>query len=234
MHGWIVPPPKEPTKTRDEFRQEREQKVRSLIQQGFLRSERLTAAMLKIPREDFIPSSYRDYAYQEVPLPLPGEKATISCPHSYPLFYEPLDLDAGHTFLEVGLGSGYGTALAREVVGEDGVVVSVEIDPLTFAFARKNLEQAGYTDIILLNRDGALGYPDMAPYDSICITAACPQIPPPLVEQLKIGGRLVAPLVANGTQNLVLLEKYEEFTTREIICQVLYVPLRGEYGAGDE
>jgi protein-L-isoaspartate(D-aspartate) O-methyltransferase len=234
MDGWLVPPPKEPKKSRDEFRKEREQKVRDLIRQGFLRSERLKAAMLKIPREDFIPASYRDYAYLEVPLPLPGEKATISCPHSYPLFYEPLDLDAGDRFLEVGLGSGYGTALAREVVGEDGVVVSIEIDTLTFEFARKNLEQAGYTDIILLNRDGALGYWDMSPYDSICVTAACPQIPPPLVEQLKIGGRLIAPMITNGTQNLVLLEKYEEFLTREVICPVLYVPLRGQYGVDDE
>jgi protein-L-isoaspartate(D-aspartate) O-methyltransferase len=234
MDGWLVPPPKEPKKSRDEFRKEREQKVRDLIRQGFLRSERLKAAMLKIPREDFIPASYRDYAYLEVPLPLPGEKATISCPHSYPLFYEPLDLDAGDRFLEVGLGSGYGTALAREVVGEDGVVVSIEIDTLTFEFARKNLERAGYTDIILLNRDGALGYWDMSPYDSICVTAACPQIPPPLVEQLKIGGRLMAPMITNGTQNLVLLEKYEEFLTREVICPVLYVPLRGQYGVDDE
>lgn len=234
MDGWLVPPPKEPAKTLQEFRREREEKVNDLIQRGFLRSERLRAAMLKVPREDFIPASYRDYAYREVPLPLPGEKATISCPHSYPLFYEPLDLDAGDTFLEVGLGSGYGTALAREVVGEGGLVVSIEIDPLTFKFAKENLVQAGYTDIILLNRDGALGYPDMSPYDSICMTAACPQIPPPLVEQLKIGGRLIAPVIANDTQNLVLLEKHEEFTTREVICQVLYLSLRGQYGVDDE
>ncbi len=192
MDGWLVPPPKESEKTREEFRREREEKVNDLIQRGFLRSERLRVAMLKVPRDDFIPAPYRDYAYREVPLPLPGEKATISCPHSYPLFYEPLDLDAGDTFLEVGLGSGYGTALAREVVGEGGLVVSIEIDPLTFKFAKENLVQAGYTEIILLSRDGAWGYPDMLPYDSICMTAACPQIPPPLVEQLKIGGKLIA------------------------------------------
>ncbi|RLC23772.1 MAG: hypothetical protein DRH21_06540, partial [Deltaproteobacteria bacterium] len=68
----------------------------------------------------------------------------ISCPHSYPLFYEPLGLDKGHKILEVGLGSGYGTALAREIVGPDGLVVSIEIDPLTFEFAKSNLEKAGY------------------------------------------------------------------------------------------
>ncbi len=95
--------------------------------------------MRKVPREDFIPFLYRDYAYQEVPLPLPGRNATISCPHSYPLFSEALGLDTRHRFLEVGLGSGYGAALAREIVGDLGLVVSLEIDPVTFAFARRNL-----------------------------------------------------------------------------------------------
>ncbi len=151
MEGWIIPPPKEPTKSEEEFRRERKDKVRWLISQGYLWSNHIKNAMLKVQREDFIPFFYKDYAYLEVPLPLPGEKATISCPHSYPLFYEPLGLDKGHKFLEVGLGSGYGTALSREIVGSDGLIVSIEIDPLTFEFAKKNLENAGYTDIVILN-----------------------------------------------------------------------------------
>ncbi|GLI33918.1 hypothetical protein DAMNIGENAA_13510 [Desulforhabdus amnigena] len=106
MPGWIIPPPKEPVKSREEFRREKEQKVVWLTRKGYLCSERIKAAMLKVPREEFIPFFYKDYAYEEVPLPLPGEEATISCPHSYPLFYEPLGLDRGHRFLEVGLGSG--------------------------------------------------------------------------------------------------------------------------------
>ena len=108
MQGWVVPPPKKPAKSNKELREERNKKVRHLIRQGYLKSERIKQAMLKVPRENFIPHDYRDYAYLEVPLPLPGEEATISCPHSYPLFYEPLGLDEGHRFLEVGLGSGYG------------------------------------------------------------------------------------------------------------------------------
>ena len=111
--GWIIPSPKEPTKSRDVFRKEREEKVRWLTREGILRSRRITAALLKVLREEFIPPLYRDYAYEEVPLPLPGERATVSCPHSYPLFYEPLGLDEGHRFLEIGLGSGYGAAVAR-------------------------------------------------------------------------------------------------------------------------
>jgi protein-L-isoaspartate(D-aspartate) O-methyltransferase len=167
----------------------------------------------------------------EVPFPLPGERATISCPHSYPLFYEPLGLDQGDKFLEVGLGSGYGAAIAREVVGSEGLVVSVEIDPLTYDYAKGNLERAGYDDIVLVNGDGGLGYPDLSPYDKIAITAACVAIPPPLIHQLKIGGRLISPVDKDDTQDLVLYEKSVEGVQRLTICEVLYVPLRGLYGS---
>jgi protein-L-isoaspartate(D-aspartate) O-methyltransferase len=234
--GWIVPPPKEPTKSKDDFRKEREEKVRWLISEGLLRSPHIRAALLKIPREDFIPARYRDYAYLEVPLPLPGEHATVSCPHSYPLFYEPLGLDEGHVFLEIGLGSGYGAALAREIVGSSGLVVSVEIDPVTFAFAKANLDRAGYTDVILVLGDGGLGYPERAPYDRICLTAACVKFPPPLVEQLQTGGRLIGPLMerhpdGSRVQNLVVLNKTEKGVRRNVICEVLYMALRGKYAA---
>lgn len=231
MRGWIIPPPKEPTKSRKEFTKERAAKVGWLVRHGYLRSERIREALLKVPREDFIPHYYRDYAYLEVPLPLPGEHATISCPHSYPLFYEPLGLDGGHRFLEVGLGSGYGIAVAREVVGPDGLAVSVEIDPLTFEFAKSNLERAGYRDVVLVQGDGGLGHPEMSPYDSIAMTAACADIPAPLIEQLRVGGSLIAPLLKEGAQDLVLLEKGLKGVRRHVVCQVLYVSLRGIYGS---
>lgn len=228
--GWIIPPQTEPRKTRDEFRQEREAKVRQLIADGLLRSERIRSALLAVPREEFIPRRYRDYAYQEVPLPLPGARATISCPHSYPLFYEPLGLDVGHRFLEIGLGSGYGAAVAREVVGPTGLVVSIEIDPVTYEFGRANLERAAYHDVRVVLGDGGLGYPVDAPYDRICITAACEEIPAPLLEQLKVGGKLIAPIEEQGIQNLTLLTKGEQGLSRQVICEVLYIPLRGRYG----
>ncbi len=230
MQGWIIPPPKEPTKTKEEFCKERQKKVKWLKRRGYLKSKQISHAISKIARENFIPYMYKDYAYLEVPFPLPGEEATISCPHGYPLFYEPLGLDKGHKFLEVGLGSGYGSAIAREIVGDEGLVVSIEIDPATYEFARKNLENEGYNDIILVRGDGGLGYPEMSPYDKICITAACLQIPSPLIEQLKIGGRLIVPIAEKGTQNLVLLEKSEKGMSQKVICEVLYVSLRGIYG----
>ncbi|MDJ0945875.1 MAG: hypothetical protein QNJ30_20605 [Kiloniellales bacterium] len=229
MYGWRIPPSKKPSKSKEAFARERRKKVASLIAEGLLKSERIRQALLKVPREDFIPEPYRDYAYLEVPLPLPGVTATISCPHSYPLLYEPLGLGQGHRFLEVGLGSGYGTAVAREVVGDQGLVVAMEIDPLTFKYAKANLENTGYRDVVLVLADGSLGYPERQPYDRIAITAACTEVPPPPLEQLGIGGRLIAPVMGPGEQDLTVLEKSATGVRQEVVCQVLYTNLRGQY-----
>jgi protein-L-isoaspartate(D-aspartate) O-methyltransferase len=228
MAGWAVPPPKAPERSRLDHALERRRKVSELEALGLLRSPRIKAALLKVAREEFIPREYRDYAYEEVPLPLPGEAATISCPHSYPLFYEPLGLDRGQRFLEIGTGSGYGAAVAREVVGEEGLVVSVEIDPLTLEFARGNLARAGYGDVVLVLGDGSLGHAGAAPYDRIAVTAACDEMPGALVAQLVPGGRAIAPLRdAHGRQILTVVTKQADGTTRrESVCEVLYVSLR--------
>jgi protein-L-isoaspartate(D-aspartate) O-methyltransferase len=122
--------------------------------------------------------------------------------------------------LEIGTGSGYGAAVAREEVGESGQVTSIEIDPLTYAFAKQNLERAGYADVVLV----------LAPYDRIAITAACTEIPPPLIAQLTLGGRIIAPLVEGSVQKLTVMTKHADTTTREVLCDVLYVRLRGQYG----
>lgn len=231
MIGWIVPPPKPPAKTPQEFAQERQAKVRELQAQGLLRSIRLQAAMAKVPREEFIPELYRDYAYLEVPLPLPGG-ATISCPHSYPLFYEALELALGQRFLEVGSGSGYGAALAWEVVGPGGLVVTIEIDPDTLAFARDNLNRLGYSQVVMVHGDGSQGYPRLAPYDCICFTAAAPLVPPPLKEQLALGGRLIGPVGSpRQVQDLMLVVRQgPRQWHRTSLAKVAYIPLRGQYG----
>lgn len=229
MRGWVIPPPKLSTKSKEDFNRERIEKVGWLIENGYLKSERIRQAMLQVHREDFILQEYRDYAYLEVPLPLPGEQSTISCPHSYPLFYEPLGLDKGHRFLEVGLGSGYGIAVAREIVGQEGLAVSVEIDPITLEFAKRNLEHAGYDDIVLVNADGGFGYPKMSPYDRIAVTAACVELPPSLIDQLRTNGRVIAPIIKGSVQELVLFEKDIRGVQRHKICEVLYVSLMGEF-----
>jgi protein-L-isoaspartate(D-aspartate) O-methyltransferase len=234
VSGWFIPPPSPPVKSDEELQREREAKVRELGRRGLLRSERLGRAMLTVRREAFIPSGYRDHAYEEIPLPLPGQRATISCPHSYPLFYEPLGLGEGHRFLEVGVGSGYGTSLAREVVGPEGLVVAIDIDATTLAFARENLERAGYTDVVLVHGDGGLGSLRHAPYDAICITAACPAVPPPLIDQLAPLGRLIVPVIEGTRQRLTLLEKTVDRVRHRVVADVLYVSLRGRYGVGSD
>jgi protein-L-isoaspartate(D-aspartate) O-methyltransferase len=234
VSGWIPPPPGEPQKSRGQFQREREAKVRWLEREGLLSSARIRQALLTVRREDFIPPEYRDHAYEEIPLPLPGSHSTISCPHSYPLFYEPLGLDEGQRFLEIGSGSGYGAAVAREVVGPVGLVVSIEIDPITHEFARGNLARAGYRDVLLVLGDGGLGHPAAGPYDRIAITAACDPVPPPLFQQLAPGGRLIAPVQSATVQQLVLFEKRDGGLARRELGEVLYMPLRGDYGAAEE
>jgi protein-L-isoaspartate(D-aspartate) O-methyltransferase len=124
--------------------------------------------------------------------------------------------------------------LAREVVGPEGLVVAIDLDAATLAFARANLHRAGYTDVVLVHGDGGLGYAEHAPYDRICVTAACPDVPPPLIEQLAAWGRLIAPVTEGKRQLLMLLERTPDGVRREILTNVLYVSLRGRYGVGSD
>jgi protein-L-isoaspartate(D-aspartate) O-methyltransferase len=120
------------------------------------------------------------------------------------------------------------------VVGPGGVVVAVEIDATTLAFARENLGRAGDTDLILVHGDGGLGCPEHAPYDRICVTAACPDVPLALIEQLAARGRLVGPVLEGDRQRLTLLQKTVAGIRRRIVSDVLYVPLRGRFGVGSD
>jgi len=145
-----------------------------------------------------------------------------------------LGLKPGDRLLEIGAGSGYGAALARELVGPTGLVVTIEINETTYRFALKNLGRTGYDDIVLVLGDGSLGYPEKAPYDAVCVTAACPEIPQPLIDQLRAPGRLMAPVGDSYSffgQDLVLLLKDEGGRMRRSsLMKVSYVPLTGEHG----
>ena len=120
------------------------------------------------------------------------------------------------------------------MVGEEGLVVTVEIDPVTFKYAKANLERAGYRDVLPVLADGGLGYPELQPYDRIAMTAACTEIPPPLLEQLAVGGRLIAPVIGAIGQDLTVFEKSAAGLSRKFISTVLYVNLRGQYGVPEE
>ncbi|MFX0184926.1 MAG: protein-L-isoaspartate O-methyltransferase [Candidatus Hodarchaeota archaeon] len=232
MIGWIIPPPKPPKKSKQTLLEDRNSKIEWLKAKGFLRSKPIEAAMQKIPREEFVPFFYRDHTYEELPFPLPGKNSTISCPHSYPMFYEALKLAPGQNFLEIGTGSGYGAVLAAEIVGPLGKATSIEIDHKTFLYAQKRVKKFNYSNLFLIMGDGGEGYPPNAPYDKICLTVACIEIPPPLISQLKEGGKLISPRgLPKTTQDLVLLEKLKEGIIKtQILEKVLYVSLQGKYG----
>lgn len=202
---------------------------------GYIKTKTMAEAILKVSREQFMDPSYKEYAYIDQPFPLPGDGGqTISAPYMYPIFYEPLNLKHGDKILEIGTGSGYGAALARELVGKEGLVITIEINEKTCKFAETNLKRTGYNDIKLICGDGSIGYPEDAPYDAICITAASPRVPYHLVEQLKVFGKLMVPVgdaYDMFGQDLILLTKEKEGSTKEInLMKVSYVPLRGKHG----
>lgn len=231
MVGWIIPPPKPPIKSKSKLLIEKQKKIVWLKNQGFLKSKRIEDAMLKVPRELFVPYFYRDHTYEELPFPLPGKNSTISCPHSYPMFYEAINLTKGDNFLEVGTGSGYGAVLAREIVGSLGRVTTIEIDSATIQYARQIINTFNYHNLYVIKGDGGNGYEVHAPYDKICITVACPKIPPPLIAQLKEGGTLITPcLTTRPIQDLIVLEKHKDGTIiKRVVEKVLYVLLQGDY-----
>ena len=199
---------------------------------GYIQSKRMEEAVLAVPREEFMDPRFRDYAYVDRPFPIPGDgRQTISAPYMYPSTYEPLMVEPGMKVLEIGAGSGYGAALAKERVGEEGIVVTVEINMETHAFAARNLKKAGY-DVEVILGDGSLGYTELAPYDAISVTASTPDIPPPLLTQLNVGGRLIAPVGGRSMegQDLLLIHKTEMGITKKSLMKVVYVPLLGKYG----
>ena len=110
----------------------------------------------------------------------------------------------------------------------------MEIDPVTFEYGKANLERAGYRDVVLVLADGGLGYPELQPYDRIAMTAACTEIPPPLLQQLAVGGRLIAPVIGAIGQELTVFEMSATGVSEKFICTVLFVNLRGQYGVAGE
>jgi protein-L-isoaspartate(D-aspartate) O-methyltransferase len=212
------------------YRQSREGMVMRYLKRGYLRTPRLAESMRRVPRELFVKPSFSHLAYSDRPIPIPHSKGDWT-PQAYQhsLFYEALDLQEGDSFLEVGTGSGYGAALAWEMVGSRGRVVSLELDEEAYSFAKMCLARAGYPEVIVVNTNGYAGYSELAPYDKICVTASSESIPSELMQQLKKPGRLVAPLGAKAGlrgQDLILFKKDMEGEVTEkklgtVICSPL-------------
>jgi protein-L-isoaspartate(D-aspartate) O-methyltransferase len=188
-------------------------------------SPRVADALAKVRREAFVPSRSADAAYANRPLPI-GHDQTISQPFVVALMSELLDLKPDDSVLEVGTGSGYQAAVLAELAGK---VFSIEVIPELASSAAAALASEGCTNVVLRTGNGALGWPEYAPFDAIIVTAAAPDIPPALIEQLRPGGRMVIPVgPRHGDQELILLTKSEAGeVTRRTILPVAFVPLTG-------
>ena len=200
--------------------------VREQIASRGITNPRVLAAMAKVPRCEFVPGPLVGEAYEDHPLPI-GYNQTISQPYIVALMTELLQIQLGSRVLDVGTGSGYQAAVLAQVGAQ---VYSIEIVELLAAASADLLKRLGYRDIQVKQGDGYLGWPEQAPYDAIVVAATADHIPPPLIEQLKRGGRLVIPVGdARVPQSLLLVEKGADgkVTTRNI-APVIFVPLTRE------
>ncbi|NIP13551.1 MAG: protein-L-isoaspartate(D-aspartate) O-methyltransferase [Pseudomonadales bacterium] len=189
--------------------------------------ERVMAVMEAVPRHEFVDSWTPDAAWENVPLPI-GHGQTISQPFIVALMTDFVEPQAAHRVLEIGTGSGYQAAVLAGLVAE---VYTVEIIPDLARTATQRLARLGYDNVFVHVGDGFYGWPDKGPFDSIVVTAVAPEIPPPLLEQLSPGGRMILPVgEVNGGQNLVLVTKDDEgdITTRDVL-PVMFVPLTGDH-----
>jgi len=193
--------------------------------------EKVLKAMMRVPRHLFVPKSYEKEAYVDVPLPIGGGQ-TISAPHMVAIMCDLLDLNEGDKVLEVGAGSGYHCAVVSEIVGKKGKVIAVERFSDLAERARELLKRLGYDNVVIVVGDGSMGFEPEAPYDKIYVTASAPDVPKPLLEQLKPGGKMVIP-IGRYDQYLYVIEKDEKGLKKRVWGQVRFVPLIGKYGFRD-
>lgn len=190
-----------------------------LIPRG-IENPTVLAAMRKVKRHEFVPKDLQSRAYSDGPLPI-GHGQTISQPYIVAIMTQVLEPKDTDKVLEIGTGSGYQAAVLAEIV--DHVFTIEIVEPLAKQ-ATQFLEKQGYINITVRHGDGYLGWPQEAPFDKIIVTAAPPKIPPQLIEQLKVGGRMVLP-VGEGYQELIVITKAEDGVTTETLFPVRFVPM---------
>lgn len=211
---------------KDEQAEARKKMVSEQLVARHIRDTRVLAAMGSVPRERFVAEDLQTRAYEDGPLPI-GLSQTISQPYMVALMAEALQLKGDEKVLEVGSGSGYEAAVLAELCSE---VCSVErLEELALK-ARAVLTALDYRNVSIQVGDGTLGWPEHAPYDAIVISAAAPEIPRPLIEQLKPDGILVLPMGEEDFQTLVRLRKSQDGMREEYLTDCRFVKLRGAYG----
>lgn len=191
-------------------------------------NERVLAAMATVPREEFVAEHARRYAYADRPLPI-EEGQTISQPYIVAFMAQSARVEQGDRVLEIGAGSGYGAAVLGKLAAR---VDTVERHSRLAEQAAERMSRLGYDNVHVYSADGTWGLPERAPFDAIVVTAAGPSVPPPLLEQLAPGGRLVMPVEGSyGHQQLLLVRKdVDGRVTETPLLGVAFVPLVGDHG----
>jgi protein-L-isoaspartate(D-aspartate) O-methyltransferase len=213
--------------SRINFDAARSRMVENQIAARGITSPRVLEAFREVPRHLFVPANQQVYAYQDGPLPI-GKGQTISQPYIVAYMTEKLALTDDERVLEIGTGSGYQAAILSLLASE---IHTVERHPQLAEFANKILNQLGYDNVTIHLGDGTHGLPEFAPYQAIIVTAAGPDVPTPLLDQLDEGGRLIMPVGRRrGGQVLQLFRRVEGEIQREDLSQVAFVPLIGEHG----
>ena len=215
----IVPP----TWAQDgDYATQREAMVDALVAAELISSESVIAAMKAVPRHRFVPTGQEGSAYLDRPLPI-AQGQTISAPSMVGIMTEALQLQPSDRVLEIGTGSGYHAAVLAEIVRH---VYSIEIIEALATRARTRLGELGYQNITVRHGDGYLGWPEHSPFDAIIVTAAPDEVPQPLIDQLKEGGRMVIPVAEDGwAQKLYLIEKKDGELQKTELADVIFVPM---------
>ena len=204
-----------------DFKAAREEMLESHLRKRGIRSTAVLAAMARVPREEFVPDSFRDEAYADRALQIDCQQ-TISQPYIVALMSEALQLTGHERVLEIGTGSGYQTAVLAELAGE---VYSIERHETLSLQAAERLQRLGYTNVSLRLGDGSLGWPEVAPFDRCLIAAAATDLPPAVWEQLAEGGILVAPLGTQEEQTLYTFHKVGGRAKPQALTLCRFVPL---------
>jgi len=207
----------------DPFAAQRRSMVEQQIERRGVTAPSVLSAMGEVPRHLFVPPGYRDKAYEDSPLPI-GNGQTISQPYVVALMTQLLDLKPGDRVLEIGTGSGYQAAVLSKLVKD---VYTIEIlEPLGLQ-AQRTLQEIGAKNVHVRIGDGYKGWPEAAPFDAIIVTAAPERVPQPLLDQLRVGRKMVIPVGA-FFQNLLVITKTADGIEKRSIIPVRFVPMTGE------
>lgn len=210
----------------DHYKIARQRMVETQLIPKGVKDKRVLDAMRKVPRHLFVDEAFYGQAYSDFPLPI-GEEQTISQPFMVAMMTEALELKRDEVVLELGTGSGYQTAILAELCRK---VYSIERISSLAGRARKVLDKLGYGNVLVKIGDGTLGWKEESPFDAIIVTAGAPEVPRPLVDQLKTGGRLVIPVGGELMQSLIRVRKTEEGMEKEDMGGCRFVKLIGEHG----